>query len=567
MHKSSLSLFGILTLVPSITFALSIEPRSYYTDVRQNSVEKAGIDLLTSEGIVQGYSANHFLPTRQINRAEFLKMIFPLYVNLHNESAALYVWHDAESTIDHRCFPDVTLNDWFGKYICEAKYLGFVNGFSDGYFHPERTVSYGEALKMLTTMFGYTIPQFSTKEWAEPYYRAASDRGVDLPMTIRFDTSLTRGRAARLAAAFLAESEGQLVALRMAEAGQYGVPQSSVNSSSISSSSSSVISSRSSSSSSSSVASSALFTLPPVSHFLVVGQTSDAVASMTIKSTGETAKIVTAQVKLFNEATAISSLELVRADTGAPVATLQRKITTDTLDYKLTYEVQLPLESQVPIPADIDVPLVLRAVVRDINNAGASDQLLHVRTFTLTTRGDTTNTTYNYAAQGPFPKHQTSFGRITKVQSLLPATQALQAGTGMLIASFSVSGSSISGKSLLIEQMIFSVLQEGAVSVDQWQLNRTQSTVSAPCSINQDGTVLSCLNVHTLGTLEKSTSNVFELRANVRVSSGQVPPRVQVHLNNPGTPEDLGSIQWTDESGHFRWIEGKNPLMQGPVLR
>ena len=566
MQTSSLSLFTILTLVPSITFALSIEPRSYYTDVRQNSVEKAGIDLLTSEGIVQGYDANHFLPTRQINRAEFLKITLPLYIRDHHSGdPSGYPWQFKDSLTENRCFPDVTLDDWFGMYVCEAKTLGFVNGYSDGYFHPERTVSYGEALKILTTMFDYTIPQLASSDWAVPYYRAASDRGVDLPMTIRFDTSLTRGRAARLAAAFLAESEGQLVALRMAEAGQYGVQQSSVSSSAISSSSSSVTSS--SSSSSSSVASSALFTLPPVSHFLVVGQTSDAVASMTIKSTGETAKIVTAQVKLFNEATAISSLELVRADTGAPVATLQRKITTDTLDYKLTYEVQLPLESQVPIPADIDVPLVLRAVVRDINNAGASDQLLHVRTFTLTTRGDTTNTTYNYAAQGPFPKHQTSFGRITKVQSLLPATQALQAGTGMLIASFSVSGSSISGKSLLIEQMIFSVLQEGAVSVDQWQLNRTQSTVSAPCSINQDGTVLSCLNVHTLGTLEKSTSNVFELRANVRVSSGQVPPRVQVTLSNPGTPEDLGSVQWTDESGYFRWIEGKNPLMLGPVLR
>jgi hypothetical protein len=69
---------------------------------------------------------------------------------------------------------------------------------------------------------------------------AAEERGVSLPSSVEPDHSLTRGQMARLAAAFVAENDGELDAYRAAERGQFeSVPSSSSSSSSRSSPSSS----------------------------------------------------------------------------------------------------------------------------------------------------------------------------------------------------------------------------------------------------------------------------------------------------------------------------------------
>ncbi len=535
---------------PATALALTIQPAHLYTDVRTASPEAAGINMLSREGLVQGYQNGFFGVSRQINRAEFLKI-------------AMGAVGGASEGTSGDCFPDVR-SQWFAPYVCTANAQDIVAGYSDGFFHPEQTVSYGEALKILDVLFGYEVSPAKGAHWAESYYMAAVAKQTDLPVTIDLDRPLTRGLAARLLAAFLAESKGQLPVLRLAEAGQY-LPESS--SSSMSSSSSSMSSSSSVSSSSSPVAFAPLFTLPSVSHFLITGQKSDAVADIIVRSTTETAHIASVQVKLANEVLSLDTLELVNALDGTLVAVLTKRTTTDIADYKLTYEAQIALSSQMQIPADKDVRLVLRANIRAIGNNGASEQLLQVRTFSVTLHGDTSFNTFNIPAVAPFPKHQTSFGRIVKVLRTSPASAPMASSVGAVVSAFSFSGSSVADKSLTIESLTFSVTRTGNFTASNWNLRPQGSALSVPCTISQDGLTVSCLNIQSIGGIPSATPLALELRADLALPNGVTNATLQTNLTSAGSPEQLGAVQWTDGSGHFRWIEGNGVIATGTYLQ
>ncbi len=552
MHRQILLLTAFL--VPLSALAIGIQPANYYSDVRPDSHEAAGINLLTSEGIVQGYGEGHFGPTRLVNRAEFLKIAILASPEGYRPAS-----------FPRSCFPDVQGSDWFAPYVCTAKELGIVRGNANASlpedqwtFDPADTVTYDAALKMLVLLFGYSVPNVTGADWAQPYYEAAVSKGVDIPTRITFDTPMTRGMAARLAGAFIAEKAGKLSEYRLAEAGQYSPSTSSSSSSDSSSSVSSSVTS--SAPSSSSVA--PLFTLPSTSHFLVVGSTTDAIADGVIRRNGETATVQIVQVKLFQEVRSIEYLELV-TEQGQLIAKLTRRTNNDTSDYKQTFEAQVQPESQFTIPSDTDVRVVLRAVIRTIDNAGFADELLQVRTLSVTLKGDTSNTTTNIPLSGPFPKHQTAFGRITSITRVSPETAALTSGTDIVIGSYSFLGSVIPTKNLKLRQLVFSLVKNSAVTVSHWVLMDRASGASVSCSLNEQSMEITCSTLHqSIGALSNGSPLILDLKATVSVPPG-TQAILETSLKAAGSPESLGSVEWTDESGIFRWIEGTSPIAQG----
>lgn len=557
-----LPLFVVFALaVPAVALAIDIAPGNFYPDVRESSPEAVGINLLSREGIVKGYPSGIFGPNRQVNRAEFLKIAM---LSAPQSRRPELVAAD--------CFPDVHAEDWFSPYVCAAKEAGIVSGNADPKlprdqwtFAPDTPVQYDAALKMLTLLFGYEIHSSNSADWAAPYYDAAAERGVDLPTRIRFDTLLTRAQAARLAGAFLAESYGKLADYRMAENGEYVSSSSSSSSSSVSSSESSSSSSSVSSSSSSSSSAAALFTVPSVSHFLVVGQTSDALADGIIRSNGETAKVLRGEVKVFTEVRSIDRLEVVDPD-GVIVMKLLRRVNTDISDYKLTFEAQVDPSIAYTLAQDKDVRFVLRAVVRDVNGGGFADELLQVRTFNVTMRGDSVHETVNKAFTGPFPKHQTSFGRIKSITRVTPAAAPLQRGSGVLVSTFSFSGSTVGGRSLSLTDLVFTLNKTGTITAKNWTLIR--GNLTTPCSMNEALTLVTCspLKPSGIGAIPANGAFVVDLRADVATPPSTA-ASLRADLLTAGSPESLGSVSWTDESGMFKWIEGPSPVVTGTLLQ
>ena len=130
---------ALVLLIPATVLALDYHdatPR--YKDAPFTRSESAGISVLTNLGVVSGYPDGSFHPERTLNRAEFTK------IALLSRGTIVVSSSDASN-----CFPDVKADQWFSRYVCLAKTRGVVKGYPDRKFHPERSVNYLEALKIL----------------------------------------------------------------------------------------------------------------------------------------------------------------------------------------------------------------------------------------------------------------------------------------------------------------------------------------------------------------------------------------------------------------------------------
>lgn len=106
-----------------------------FNDVDFQSKYAVAINYLKEAGIINGYQDGTFKPLNEINRAELLKV---LILSAGYEPSSAY----------KNCFPDIQ-EQWFSSYVCFAKLKGWVSGYEDGTFKPEKAVSKAEALKML----------------------------------------------------------------------------------------------------------------------------------------------------------------------------------------------------------------------------------------------------------------------------------------------------------------------------------------------------------------------------------------------------------------------------------
>jgi len=152
-----------------------------YTDTETYSFGK-GIQSLTEEGIIQGYSDGSFRPDAAITRAEFIKMVMT--------GAGV-------QSVGADCFNDVA-QEWYAASICMAKDDGIVSGYEDGTFLPDQGVTLIEALKILVNVFEVKSIQPQGGEWYSASLETAAALNY-IPSTLDYYAeTLTRGEAAEL---------------------------------------------------------------------------------------------------------------------------------------------------------------------------------------------------------------------------------------------------------------------------------------------------------------------------------------------------------------------------------
>lgn len=552
-----ISLITAAVLIPLAALALDYTDRSaQYTDAPFSKSEAAAISVLTNLDIVQGNPDGTFATRRSLNRAEFLKI------------ALLSVPPAVPAMDATNCFPDVPQNAWFAGYVCSAKSAGVIQGYPDGFFRPEYPVKYVEAVKILTKVFGYTFTATSKDVWYSPFLRATQAHGTLLPISIGLDSPLTRGQMARLTAAFVAESRGELAQYRAAEQGKtLSLSSSSSSTSDVSSSSSSVsVSSVSSSSSTSSAffsssqssASSFTLSLPAQSHFLMLGAWSQPIASGTFNSTLEPALVRSVTVKLKTKISSISRMEVLDSS-GKRLGLL-------SLDYfdanDLTWEGSFLGSGAYELPKNTERVLAVRVLLKDKDSGGLSEQLVQVDTFTIVVQGEWSQNSFSSHPQTyVFPKHQTVMARITEVKSTLPSQGVLPVGPHELLAQFSFAGTGVTTVVPAILEIGFTANKSTSIAVSNWQLQAAEGGESAPCSVSSG--MVSCSNLPAeTGTLS-SVPRVLRLFGDVAVDQGAQYPWLQVDLQNSGTMGEGGAIRWTDGVGHFTWTELNTPIATG----
>ena len=107
------------------------------------------VEVLTTLGVIQGYEDGNYYPDRVVKRSEMAKMI------------TLILTGGKEPVLDSSnvSFGD-TKGHWAAGYIEYCAAQGILNGYEDGNFYPERTVTASEAAKMILVAMNYDSKVF-----------------------------------------------------------------------------------------------------------------------------------------------------------------------------------------------------------------------------------------------------------------------------------------------------------------------------------------------------------------------------------------------------------------------
>ena len=106
---------------------------SGYSDVKTGDWFNNAVSTLSNAGIITGYEDGSFRPNGYITRAEFATIAARFFDVTYNGKDL---------------FPDIS-GHWAKDYINQAANKGFVNGYEDGTFKPDRNITRAEAVTLV----------------------------------------------------------------------------------------------------------------------------------------------------------------------------------------------------------------------------------------------------------------------------------------------------------------------------------------------------------------------------------------------------------------------------------
>ncbi|MDD4628160.1 MAG: S-layer homology domain-containing protein [Candidatus Peribacteraceae bacterium] len=544
-------LLPLLFILPAIAFARSYDTSHLpYSDAPRERRTAVAVSALTEEGILQGYPDGTFRPQTLVNRAEFLKI-------------AMKLAPEALPAVDTGCFPDIDPAAWYAPFVCAAKRDGIVSGdelagidSSLWRFHPERTVNYVEAVKMLTGVLGIPLVPSDSSEWYQTYLLTAETQHIGLP-DARADQMLRRGEVAELAASFLAYTRGDLPALRAAQSGQTSSASSVSSVSSVSSASSlSSLSSfsSSSSSSSSSVAIDPLTDYSTTPAFLRLGTTSNIIGAIKIFNTMEPFLVEDITVNFSGATDSVDQVRIYASADG-------RYLGGASQDSSNPSSYKLHLSSGIlTVPKSTEVSAYARAVLSPYKSGGISGETVNVSSFAVEGVGGWSNRRYSQTSTDTFSTSQTARSTFTSITNAGAATDSLVAGTQRTLGSFLFRGGTGDGSAeLRILGLEIEAGISGGVTLSNVKLGVDGSSARFDCSVA--GSTITCASLSsTFGDIEGTRT--VTLYGDIALASGSSHGGVQLSLT-PGTISSPGSITWTDGTSTFRWVPFDDTVLQG----
>ncbi|MFQ9309111.1 MAG: IdeS/Mac family cysteine endopeptidase [Paraclostridium sordellii] len=168
MHKKLISslLLGSILMTP-----IYVQANPKLSDISGHWAKKE-INQFISSGYVNGYEDNTFRPDNSITRAEFVKLVNK-YFGFNNR--------------EDINFSDINTNDWYYNDICIASKAGYINGYEDKTFRPNKTITREEVSKILISIKNKQdnvydkLNKYPDKNkvsnWAKPYVEGAIEQG------------------------------------------------------------------------------------------------------------------------------------------------------------------------------------------------------------------------------------------------------------------------------------------------------------------------------------------------------------------------------------------------------
>lgn len=123
-----------------------------FSDVSSDAWYAEAVNTLALLGIVTGEGNDRYAPDRSISRAEF---------------TAIAMRFADLATGGENVFSDVAENTWYYDYVVGSIQYGWINGYSDGTFRPENTITRAEVTTIVNRMLGRSADRTFIAEHAD----------------------------------------------------------------------------------------------------------------------------------------------------------------------------------------------------------------------------------------------------------------------------------------------------------------------------------------------------------------------------------------------------------------
>lgn len=154
----------VLALVIAFSMMLSVVAFAGYNDVDADADYAGAVELLSALDIIKGDDQGNFNPDNTITRAEMAAII----------CRAKGLEDAATGAMGPTAFTDVAADHWAAGYVNLASQNGIINGYGDGKFGPEDTVTYEQAIKMIVCALGFEPMAASKGGWPTGYLVVAN---------------------------------------------------------------------------------------------------------------------------------------------------------------------------------------------------------------------------------------------------------------------------------------------------------------------------------------------------------------------------------------------------------
>lgn len=579
-----------LLFFPVVALAAYDTSHLPYSDAPRDRVTAVAVSFLTQEGVLQGYPDGTFKPDQPVNRAEFMKVAMRVFAgDAYTGSPCL-----------RAPFPDVHPNAWYAPAVCLALDVGVVGGYADGLFHPERTVNYVEALKILVLGSSLT-PEKQEGGWYAPYLAFADQEGIGLPVVL--EATLTRAQVAELVASFLAYSRGELSALRAAQEGKAASSASSFScrpticpdgtsqpsctadghpimyfadpclthqvrssSSSFSSSVSSPSSVASAKEDGSSQSSGSSFVTDPgpdfsqLPGFLRLGMTSSILGAAKIFNDTEPFTVDEIAVNFTGN---IASIDQVRLYATAD----RRYLGGAARDTSNPNTFVLSIANGIlSVPKRQQVSVYARIITSPFDRGGVSGEDVRISSFTIKGRGDWSTRRYTQSTTEAYGTYQTARSTFTAVANAGPAEDILVGGTSRTLGKWRWTGVLGDGRAdLKITDLTFQAGTSGGVTLSNVQLKVEGSSDRSSCSVS--GSSVTCSSIsESIGTVGNGERTLI-LTGDIAIPASSQSAGLQMALAPAGTATSAGAVQWTDGTTSFSWVPFEEAQLRSTYYR
>lgn len=162
-----------------------------FSDVTDADTAEA-VSVLSSLGIVSGYSDGTYHPSATLTRAQFCTL------------AVLAEGHgdQVQGSAYRTLFSDLSATHWAAPYVNLAQSEGLISGYGNGRFGPDDAVTVGQAVTIVLRLMGYTEEDVGAL-WPQDYMQKGADLGLLDGISTNSSAAMTRGEAALLLYAML----------------------------------------------------------------------------------------------------------------------------------------------------------------------------------------------------------------------------------------------------------------------------------------------------------------------------------------------------------------------------